>query len=218
MGSPSAPAARPGRRRKNADARRDEIIRATTAVVADLGYADATLTEITQRAGISKGLLWHYFRDRDDLMRQAIDHLVARLRTDLVDGLDRAAPVPDVIRAVFTRTALFTRTNPHELAALDQIVHGLRAPDGSRRITMRDYEGVYAEHEALLSRGQREGTIRSGDTRILAVSYQALIDGLIGHLQAHRGDDPRARADEFADVFLRATARDPGHDDDADSR
>lgn len=207
METPPAVADRARRQRKTADARREEIIRATTTVVAELGYANATLTEITQRAGVSKGLLWHYFRDRDDLMQQAVEYLVGRLRTGIVDGLDRSAPVPEVVRAVFTRTALFTRTHPQELEALDQIVHNLRGADGRRRITMRDYDGVYAEHEALLSRGQRDGSIRGGDVRILAVGYQSLIDGLIGHLQAHPDDDPRTRADEIADVFLRATAR-----------
>lgn len=205
-----ASAASVGRQRRDAAARREQIIWATTQVVAESGYANATLTEITLRAGISKGLLWHYFRDRDDLMREVIDHLVGRLRVSLIDGLDTSAPVPEVVRAVFARTALFTRTHPQELEAVDQIVQNLRGPDGGRLVTMRDYEGIHAQHAALLTRGQREGTIRDGDTWTLAVSYQALIDGLIGHLQANPDDDPRTRADEIADIFLHgATPRNP---------
>ncbi len=111
---------------------------ATTAAIAELGYANASLTEITLRAGVSKGLLWHYFQDRDDLMKQAVSYLADRLRAGLVAHLDLSAPVPDVIRAVFVRSALFTRTHPEELEALDQIVNNLRASDGRRRITMAD--------------------------------------------------------------------------------
>lgn len=197
------------RRRRSPEERRPQIIRAAAEAVAQLGYANATLTEIAQRSGASKGLLWHYFTDRDDLMHQTVVSLSESLRAGLLADIDTDGTVPDVVRAVFTRTALFTRTHPDELEALDQIVHNLRAPDGRRRISMLDYEAIYAEHTALLTRGQREGTIRHGDLRMMVVSYQALIDGLIGHLQAHPELDPRAHADEVAALFLRGAAHQP---------
>lgn len=175
-------------------------------MVAELGYANATLTEITRRAGVSKGLLWHYFSDRDDVMQQAVTYLAGRLRAALVSDIDLGAPVPEVVRAVFARTALFTRTHLRELRALDEIVRNLRTPDGHRRITLLDYEEVHADHAALLARGQREGTIRAGDLSTLASSYQALIDGMIAHLQAHPDVDPPTYADDVADLFLRGAA------------
>ncbi len=194
------------RRRRSPDERREEIVEAATAVVAEVGYANATLTEITRRAGVSKGLLWHYFSDRDEVMQHAVGHLAGRLRTALVSDVDVSAPVPDVVRAVFARTALFTRTHRQELQALDEIVRNLRTPDGHRRITLLDYEDVHADHAALLARGQRDGTIRAGDLRLLAASYQALIDGMIAHLQAHPDVDPPTYADDVADLFLHGAA------------
>ncbi|MDR6118864.1 AcrR family transcriptional regulator [Aeromicrobium sp. SORGH_AS981] len=193
-------------RRRTPAERREEIVEAATAVVAELGYANATLTEITRRAGVSKGLLWHYFDDRDDVMQHAVTHLAGRLRAALVCDVDLGAPVPEVVRAVFARTALFTRTHQRELRALDEIVHNLRTPDGRRRITLLDYEEVHADHAALLARGQRDGTIRAGDLSTLASSYQALIDGMIAHLQAHPDVDPPTYADGVADLFLHGAA------------
>lgn len=195
-----------GRKRRSPDERRQEIISATTALVAESGYANATLTEITQRAGVSKGLLWHYFRDRDDLMHRAVAFLAGELRAGLVADVDVTAPAVDVIRAVFTRTAMFTRTHQQEIEALDQIVHNLRTPDGRRRITTLDYEDICDEHAALLARGQSEGSIRAGDVRLFAVTYQSLIDGMIGHLQAHPEVDPIGYSDQVATVFLLGTA------------
>ena len=198
-----------GRKRRSPDERRQEIISATTALIAEAGYANATLTEITQRAGVSKGLLWHYFRDRDDLMHQAVAFLAGQLRAGLVADVDVTAPANEVIRSVFARTAMFTRTHRQEIEALDQIVHNLRTPDGRRRVTMLDYEDIYAEHAALLARGQSEGAVRAGDVRVFAATYQALIDGMIGHLQAHPDADPVSYAHQVAAVFLLGTAQ-PG--------
>ncbi|WIB59775.1 TetR/AcrR family transcriptional regulator [Curtobacterium sp. MCLR17_007] len=201
------------RKRRSPDERRQEIISATTALIAESGYANATLTEIAQRAGVSKGLLWHYFRDRADLMHQAVTLLAGQLRAGLVADVDVTAPADQVIRAVFARTAMFTRTHRHEIEALDQIVHNLRSPDGRRRITMLDYEDIHAEHAALLARGQSEGSIRAGDVRLFAVTYQALIDGMIAHLQAHPEADPISCSHQVATVFLLGTAQ-PGEPSD----
>jgi len=42
----------------------------TSAVqeLADRGYDGTSLTRVAERAGVSKGLLWHYFAGKDDLM------------------------------------------------------------------------------------------------------------------------------------------------------
>src|SRR4051812_13488122 len=101
----------PRRQRLSADERRAQIVRAVTEVVAVEGYTNASLTAVASRAGVAKGLIWHYFEDREDLMRQAAEDLAAQLRAALVADLDLTAPVPGVIRMVFARTAQFTRTH-----------------------------------------------------------------------------------------------------------
>ena len=52
-----------------------ELIEATWAVVARVGVDNATVREIAQEAGCTTGALWHHFRNRDDLIGQAIDQL-----------------------------------------------------------------------------------------------------------------------------------------------
>lgn len=183
-------------------ARREHILEAAARVIFFAGYADASLAAVAREASVAKGLIWHYFEGRDDLMRQTAVHLARRLRAALVTDLDVGAPAPAVIRAVFVRTAMFTQTHGRELEALDQIVHNLRAGDSRRRLGMLDYEEVYVDHEALLRRGVVEGTIRPGELRARAVAYQGMIDAMIGHLRAHPDLDPAASAREFAELFL----------------
>lgn len=175
---------------------------ATADVIAENGYANVTLTEVARRAGIAKGLLWHYFDDRDDLMEQTLAHLGNRIRDAVVDDLAVTAPAPDVVREVVRRTALLTRTHRAELDAMAQIVQSLRTADGQQRITIRAYDATYGEHRSLLTRGQAEGSIGPGDPRVMAVIYQGAIDAMIGYLQAHPDVDPEAEATAVADVLL----------------
>lgn len=193
---------RPTRQRLSADHRRRQILQATTLVIARAGYANTSLTEITEIAGISKGLLWHYFADRSDLMRQTVFYLAAQLRESVTGNLDLSTSVPDVIRAVLVRTALFTRTHSAELKAINQIVHNSQTNDGQQLLTVLDYEAIYVDHERLIRRGQREGSIRKGDIRVMVVSYQGVIDATIGYLQMHPELDPASYAGEVAELFL----------------
>jgi len=60
---------------------RERIVRATAELVAERGVAGTSLDDVRTRAHASKGQLYHYFSDRDDLMRA-----VARTASDDVLG------------------------------------------------------------------------------------------------------------------------------------
>ena len=77
-------------------ATRDRIIRAAGALVVERGVAGTSLDDVREHAHVSKSQLYHYFADRDDLMRAvaraAGDEVVggqAELfeRLDTIDGL-----------------------------------------------------------------------------------------------------------------------------------
>jgi len=56
------------RQRLAEDERRRQIMTAAVQELADRGYDGTSLTRVAERAGVSKGLLWHYFAGKDDLM------------------------------------------------------------------------------------------------------------------------------------------------------
>jgi AcrR family transcriptional regulator len=61
---------------------RERIVDAATAVVAQEGAGGARLDQILEAAGASKSQLYHYFSDKDDLVRAVI----ARTLGETVDG------------------------------------------------------------------------------------------------------------------------------------
>ena len=54
--------------RESADARRADLIEATAAVLAEQGLAGTNVRAICAKAGVSPGLLRHYFGGIDDLV------------------------------------------------------------------------------------------------------------------------------------------------------
>ncbi|MGC2484749.1 MAG: TetR family transcriptional regulator C-terminal domain-containing protein [Acidimicrobiales bacterium] len=74
----------------NHDERRQEIVRATWRVIARGGLAHTTTREIAREAGVSSGILAHYFTDRADILASALlgAHQGVRARIDeRVEGL-----------------------------------------------------------------------------------------------------------------------------------
>jgi AcrR family transcriptional regulator len=60
--------------------RREQIIEAALRVFAQKGFVRATNKEIAQEAGITPGLIYHYFESKEDLLRAAIaEHSPLRL-------------------------------------------------------------------------------------------------------------------------------------------
>nr|WP_255479964.1 TetR/AcrR family transcriptional regulator [Quadrisphaera sp. RL12-1S] len=196
------PAQRPVRQRLSAAQRREALVDATIAVVAREGYQRASLTEIARAAGVSKGLLWHYYTDGEELMAHAARVALVRVRDAVAAGLDLHAPVPTVIRDAIHRAAALLRTHADEMAAIHAIATGLRAPDGTLALGAQEYEQTHALQEELFRRGQREGSLRTTDPRLTAVMYQGALDAMVAHLRAHPEVDPAACADAVADLVL----------------
>ena len=67
--------------------RRKQLVEAAIAVIHEMGFANATVARIARRAGLSSGLVHHYFEDKDDLLFTTMRHLLAELRADAVARL-----------------------------------------------------------------------------------------------------------------------------------
>jgi AcrR family transcriptional regulator len=198
------------RQRLSADQRRRQIIEATVRVLARDGYQRASVNAIVAEAGVSKGLVWHYFTDRDDLMAQTARQSLVDLREDVAARLDLTGEVPTVVRAAVRGAADLHRTHRDQLEAIRQVVQNLRAGDGSPQLGLTEYEETYGFQEALFRRGQEEGSIRAElDPRHLAITYQGAVDTMLAHLDAQPGLDAEAFAATVAEVLLGGMAVPP---------
>ncbi len=63
---------RPAYSEAEIDRRREQIFAATLQLIIEVGADNVRLKQISERAGISVGAIQHYFRKRDDLVREAL--------------------------------------------------------------------------------------------------------------------------------------------------
>lgn len=191
------------RQRLSAEERREQLMAAAVDVLADHGYSGATADAIARRAGVSKGLLWHYFADLDELFETTARRTLNLLRSTVGSTLDLDARTPDVIRTAIRGAAALGRTHGKERRAIGEIVLNLRNANGSLRLGLQDYEEMYGAQEAIFKRGQADGYFRKTlDPRILAVTYQGAVDAMLGYLDGHPDIEANDYADTVATVLL----------------
>ncbi len=100
------------------DTRRQQLIQASLESIAELGLQNTTILTISRRAGLSSGIISHYFGGKQGLIEAALRYLMAQLGQDLRQRLQQGEVSPEqrlnaIIEANFTdfqRSDLATRT------------------------------------------------------------------------------------------------------------
>ncbi|MFQ5408740.1 MAG: TetR/AcrR family transcriptional regulator, partial [Anaerolineales bacterium] len=75
--------------------RRPQIIEAAITVYRKRGFAKARMDDIAEEAGVSKGLLYRYFKSKDDLTLAILTEMLRGEAAGMQALLDEDAPVPD---------------------------------------------------------------------------------------------------------------------------
>lgn len=78
--APSPTTAAPKRRAEKKEATRQKLISATLDSLASSGYAETTLSKVSKRAGVSRGLVNFHFDSKEHLLIEALKHLIEEYR------------------------------------------------------------------------------------------------------------------------------------------
>ncbi len=138
----------------------DEVTRAAVELFASQGYANTSVQQIVEAAGVTKGAMYHYFQSKDDLLFGIYDRLLS-LQKRRLDEIVAAggSSAEDVLRVACIDVIETSIAHLAEGTVYFRSAHMLSAPrlqEVTRR--RRAYHDTFA---ALLERGQQEGAFRT---------------------------------------------------------
>lgn len=93
-------------RRESQETRRADLIAATQELVAEGGPEAATVRAIAARAGVTAGLIRHYFQSKDELTRAAYRALMDGMTAKGSDALEGVGASPEERLAAFVAASL----------------------------------------------------------------------------------------------------------------
>ena len=189
-------------------ATRQRIIQAAAELVGERGAAAATLDEVGERAGASRSQLYHYFEDRDDLIRSVIDattNAVLGAQGELLDELDSWAGIDRWFRALVDLQVDRQATGGCPLGTL---AGQLAERDPRFRAAIADGFGRWEQHlREGLERMKERGKLRThADPARLATATMASLEGGLLLTQIRRDPNQLRIALDGARTLLRAAA------------
>jgi AcrR family transcriptional regulator len=187
-------------------ARKAQLIECAIETIARLGYAQASLTQIAKRAGISKSVITYYFSSKEELIEQVVEAIYAA-GAHFMGPQIAAQPTANLMLQTYIQSNVeYIRTHRLQMMAIMEIVLNVRTEDGKLRYGRATEEPVLKALEILLRRGQHNGEFRAFDLRVMAVTIRQAIDVVPRWLSANPNLDVEAYARELVTLFDRATA------------
>jgi AcrR family transcriptional regulator len=140
--------------------RKAEIVREAERLFTERGFTSTRMSDIAEAAGVTKGLLYWYFENKQALLTE----IVADMRTRLQEAQREAsAGVDDVLGRLYVGTVASVR-----FVRANQKVYGLITYSGwSSELAPALHESATAhasDTAKLIERGQREGVVRDDDS------------------------------------------------------
>ncbi|ATB47068.1 TetR/AcrR family transcriptional regulator [Corallococcus macrosporus] len=203
MGQQSKPAADNGTRESE---RRRTILRAAIDVFARKGYHGCRIADVAKEAGVAYGLVYHYFKNKDELLETVFDTgwsgFVTRVRTVVEGEGSLAEKVHGIVEVAFEAY----RVDPRAVKVL--ILEIARSPAGSRINRQTAFVDAIRLSSALFHAAQERGELRTGLDPHLASALlfgnieMALTAFVVGLADARDPDALERARSQIADSFL----------------
>jgi TetR/AcrR family transcriptional regulator, transcriptional repressor of bet genes len=166
-------AARSSFTREAPDERRHSLVEATAYCLAQYGAQGTTVRRICAEAGVSPGLLRHYFAGIDDCIAAAYQWTGDRVQAALEQAVAAAPPDPRARLLAYLTASFAPPIADVDLLSTWLAFWGLTKTDP--RIAMLHAE-IYKAYRITLER--LIAAVKPGDHRLTAVALTALVDGL----------------------------------------
>lgn len=107
-------------RAEQAAARREELMSVAVRHFAAKGFEATNLEDVANDAGVTKGLLYHYFGSKRDLFLACVESLSFETTLDAFGAIVNGAPVGDVVSLVTAEATRVIRSHEDEVRFLIQ--------------------------------------------------------------------------------------------------
>jgi AcrR family transcriptional regulator len=186
--------------------RRAQIIQCAADVIAESGYARATMAEIAKRAGIAKSVISYHFADKNELMQEIIRTGIETYTKFLESRMAAQSTASGKIRAYLAASADFMVVHRSLNLAIVEIAFNALGPDGRPLRATMPMEVHSASFEQVLLDAQASGELREFDVKVMAgLLRSAVTHTMVLAIRADPDVDLAAYARELGTAFDLAT-------------
>ncbi len=162
---------------------RKRIIKAAIEIFGEYGYEKATIAQIVERAGSSKGGFYHHFEGKKEIL----DEINNTYFKEVSDGIEKILADADD-DTVYCLNNVFTAVNDFKKSKLDSAreLNNMYAHADSESIRLNNYiqfiELISGIYEKLIKKGMKEGLFNPISPKGLAGMWSYEVTQLYGQI------------------------------------
>lgn len=173
---------------------RRRLLEAAEEVFAEYGWEEASISKITESAGVAQGTFYRYFPSKQAVFDELVADLNRRVRHAMSEGAARGRTRAEAERYGFEAFFRFTAEHP----ALYRVIR--QAEFASPNALRLHYERIATGYVEALTKAMERGEIASGDPEVLAYALMGIgeLVGMRWILWADADQVPEGVLDELS--------------------
>ncbi len=185
------------------DNKRDKIVSVAADLINRKGYRGTSFQEIADRVGIHKSTLFHYFKNKEQLLLRVLEKSVDEVNSDLTSITNnRRLKAEEKLKQAFdNHLTSMTRKHPNSVNAYLYELKNLSNKNQKIYLTKRKrYE---QDFERIIVEMKRQGYFNKLDSKI--VTFGLL--GMLNWVAKRYKDDGRLNIEQISDIFYKMIKR-----------
>lgn len=178
------------------------LFQSALSLFSEKGYDGTSIREIVERAGVTRPVLYYYFKSKEDLFRRLLETSLGRLTADIDEILATVRGCRARLKAMLRLAFRRAEESPEMVAlVLHAFFSGIRGGAYEAAHTMA--ETRFDRIEKAIREGVELGEVGGVDTQCLALMFEGIMDSYVmvkAHLPSARLTDELA--DGLVDVFM----------------
>lgn len=164
-------------RKEQKEIRKQQIMQTALDLFVQRGYYGTKTSQISKRAGISEGLLFHYFPTKENLLEELVNLGVEGMRMPMQitaeNGLDFFYRFTKMLFANVEKSPFIAQM----FVFMGHMVWAEDIPERIRRLAAS--VDTVACSCSMVVAGQQDGSIRQGDPLVLSNMYWCSVHGIM---------------------------------------
>jgi AcrR family transcriptional regulator len=197
-------------------ARRAQLVACAVDLIAEVGYPQASLSKIAERAGVAKSVVLYHFAGKEELVNMLVMEAFLASVPYMLPPVQAEPTAAGKLAAYIRANGRYIDENRTTAIAMFEIFTSYRSPEGKRldqvmveSVAANPPQGDLAELDpaALLELGQRTGEFRAFPVPAMSMALRQSIEGAVMFLARDKDFNVSDYCEEIVTIFDLATKK-----------
>jgi len=158
--------------------RKRQITGAAYEIIAEKGYYNFTMMDIAKRAGVSSGLIHHYFKDKENMLVTLLREMQQTVRSTTEKALEEVTDPKEKLEVFMDRAFALVESQREYLYVTYDFLTQIKYNERMQRIMSKLYRGYRETMVDILREGKSKGVFKEVDEHYTASLFVSIMLGI----------------------------------------